>query len=68
MGTNPNEYTLERDPELVQIADLDEYGSNRSSVNGKPICARNGTDPFGSRRYLNFPCCLAASLPTGGLL
>ena len=48
MGPGPNEYTLESDPKRVQIADPNEYGSGRSSVNGKPICDRNDKDPFGS--------------------
>ena len=32
----------------VQLADLKEYGSSRSSANGKPICAQMSTDPCGS--------------------
>ena len=48
MGTDPNEHTLERDLKWTRIADPYGYGSSRFSVNGKPICARIGTDPFGS--------------------
>ena len=48
MGTDPNEYTLESDPKWARIADPHGYGSSRSSVNGEPIYARIGTDPFGS--------------------
>ena len=47
-GTDPNEYTLERDAKWVQIADPKKYRSIRSSVHVKPICAHLGTEPFGS--------------------
>ena len=47
-GTDPNGYTLESDPKLVRIADPYGYGSNRSSVNRRPICTHTGTDQFES--------------------
>ena len=48
MGTDSNEYTLESDPKWVEIADSNGYGSSRSSVDSKPVCARIGTGPFES--------------------
>ena len=47
-GTVPSRYTLESDHKPVRIADPYRYGPTSSSVNGKPICARFGIDPFGS--------------------
>ena len=34
-------------PNGSKITDPKEYRPSRSSVNGKPICAHMGTDPFG---------------------
>ena len=44
MGTEPCQCTLENDLKRLRMANLNGYGSSRSTVEVKPICTYIGTD------------------------